>query len=129
MATMFEPQYALALAELLSAETNADTGPGQPAHLPQDQDQVMQEPNQLVTNLALAQAWSFAGVVSDAEPPESVPSETALPWSHRDADTAGLAAPQNPVSQLAAPDTTGSEEDGTQVPAPESLFDGSWPRL
>lgn len=126
MATMFEPQHAVVLADMLSAEIKADTAPGQLAEFPQDQDQVMQEPSQLVTNLALAQAWSFAGVVADAESPEPVPPETAQPPSQRDTDNAGVAGPQESGPELSVPDTTGSQVNGTEASAPESTPAGLW---
>ncbi|KAK4044613.1 hypothetical protein C8A01DRAFT_31109 [Parachaetomium inaequale] len=78
----------------------------------------MQEPGQqMVTNLALSQGWSFAAVTADAESPESASSGTAQALPQQDGDAVVLEKHQEPDPEVLVPDTVGSEASKTESPA------------
>jgi hypothetical protein len=124
MSLALEEHNLLLLSQALSAEERADSSPESLEALLQDQDHVMQDPSQTVTNLALAQGWSFAGVAADSAAAGPASSESVQPLSQQDTDTAVLATSQEPAPELAISSATESELTDTDVPTQESPTTG-----
>jgi hypothetical protein len=124
MATAVEERNVLLLAQELRAEERPDSSPQSLETLLQGKGHVMQDPSQTVTNFALAQGWSFAGVTADPASAGLASLESVQPSPEQDTDAAVLAKSQEPAPEAAIASMSGSEVTRTEGPAQESLTTG-----
>jgi hypothetical protein len=105
MAMVLEHRNVPPVAESMADELNEDLSSVLPVASQPGQDQFLLGQRSMVTNLALAQGWSFASLTVDPESPEPAISEVAQSSSPPATDAAVSLVPPVSLPEFLSSDT------------------------